>query len=73
MSTATLDYPRPLEPQLLSVVAAMNVLNLGRTRLYELINAGRLRSVQEGRRRLIPLTAIRDYVALLEQEAGIHQ
>jgi excisionase family DNA binding protein len=73
MSTATLDYPRPLEPQLLSVVAAMTVLNLGRTRLYELINTGRLRSVQEGRRRLIPLTAIRDYIALLEQEAGSHQ
>jgi excisionase family DNA binding protein len=73
MSTATLDYPRRLEPQLLSVSAAMTVLNLGRTRLYELINTGRLRSVREGRRRLIPLTAIRDYVALLEQEAGIHQ
>jgi excisionase family DNA binding protein len=72
MSTAALEYPLSLEPQLLSVAAAMAVLNLGRTRLYELINTGRLRSVQEGRRRLIPLTAIRDYVALLEQEAGSH-
>ena len=72
MSAAVLDYPRPLEPQLISVTVAMTVLNLGRTRLYELINTGRLRSVHEGRRRLIPLTAIRDYVALLEQEAGNH-
>lgn len=31
-----------LEPQLLSVSAAMTVLNLGRTRLYKLINTGRL-------------------------------
>ena len=35
----------------------------------EQIRSGRLRSVQQGRARLIPAAAIRDYVARLEREA----
>lgn len=38
--------------------------------IYELIRAGRLRSVKQGRARRIPAAAIRDYIALLEREAG---
>ncbi len=49
---------------------AMTVLGLGRTTLYEQIRSGRLRSVKQGRTRLIPATAIHDYAALLEREAG---
>jgi len=49
------------------------VLSLGRSVVYELIRSGRLRSVKEGRTRLIPATAIAAYVSLLEQEAaGTH-
>jgi excisionase family DNA binding protein len=59
----------PLDTQLVRVEAAMRLLSLGRTALYEQIRSGRLRSVTQGRARLIPATAIRDYVALLEKEA----
>ena len=55
--------------QLYGVKDAMVILSLGRTALYEQIRAGRLRSVMEGRRRLIPASAIADYIALLEREA----
>ena len=37
--------------------------------LYEELRSGRLRSVHVGRTRLIPATAITEYVALLEREA----
>ncbi|MCO1582174.1 helix-turn-helix domain-containing protein [Crossiella sp. SN42] len=50
---------------------AIAVLGLGKTALYELIRSGRLKSVQEGRARLIPARAIQEYVALLEREAGV--
>jgi excisionase family DNA binding protein len=51
------------------VSEAMALLSMSRTVIYELMRAGRLRSVREGRARLIPATAIADYVALLEHES----
>jgi excisionase family DNA binding protein len=56
--------------QLYEVTDAMRMLRLSRTVIYELIRSGRLRSVKQGRARRIPATAIRDYIALLEREAG---
>jgi excisionase family DNA binding protein len=48
----------------------MEILSMSRSVIYELIRSGRLRTVKEGRVRLIPASAITDYVALLEQEAA---
>jgi excisionase family DNA binding protein len=47
----------------------MRILSLRRSTIYELIRSGRLRSVREGRARLIPASAIAEYVALLKNEA----
>ncbi|MFK0192429.1 helix-turn-helix domain-containing protein [Kitasatospora sp. NPDC090308] len=47
----------------------VQLLRLSRTVVYDLIRAGRLRTVKEGRSRLVPASAINDYVALLEREA----
>lgn len=55
--------------QLYRVKDAMRLLNLSRTVVYELLRTGRLRSIQQGRARLIIADAIRDYLALLENEA----
>jgi excisionase family DNA binding protein len=55
--------------QLYRIVDAMVVLSLGRTAIYEQIRSGRLRSVTQGRTRLIPASAIKEYIALLEREA----
>jgi excisionase family DNA binding protein len=55
--------------QLYRVRDAMAVLSLGRSAIYEQIRSGRLGSVTQGRSRLIPASAIADYIALLEQEA----
>ncbi len=51
------------------VADVMPILNLSRTVIFEQIRTGRLRSVKQGRTRLIPASAVREYVALLEQEA----
>jgi excisionase family DNA binding protein len=42
---------------------------MSRTVIYEQIRTGRLRTVKQGRARLIPATAITDYVSLLERES----
>jgi excisionase family DNA binding protein len=60
---------QPPEKQLYRIRDAMVVLSMSRSVLYEQIRSGRLRSVTQGRSRLIPASAIADYVALLEQEA----
>jgi excisionase family DNA binding protein len=48
----------------------MRVLSMSRTVIYDLIRTGRLRTVNEGRARRIPASAINEYIALLEREAG---
>ncbi|NMM22016.1 MAG: excisionase family DNA-binding protein [Phycicoccus sp.] len=58
------------ERLLYRVSEAAGVLSLSRSVVFELMRMGRLRSVKEGRTRLIPLSALRDYVALLEREAA---
>jgi excisionase family DNA binding protein len=63
------ETPFAIGKQLYRVVDAMDILSLSRSSIYELIRSGRLRTVKEGRTRLIPATAIADYVALLEREA----
>jgi excisionase family DNA binding protein len=55
--------------QLYRVADAMTVLSMSRSVIYEQIRSGRLRSVTQGRSRLIPAAAIVEYVALLERES----
>jgi excisionase family DNA binding protein len=69
MTTQPLPVQTPPAKPLYRVPEAMALMSLSRSVIYELIRSGRLRSVKEGRTRLIPATAISDYVALLEQEA----
>jgi excisionase family DNA binding protein len=56
--------------QLYRIADAMVVLSMSRSVIYEQIRSGRLRSVTHGRSRLIPASAIVDYVSLLEREAN---
>jgi excisionase family DNA binding protein len=47
----------------------MVLLSLSRSAIYELIRSRRLRSVKQGRTRLIPAGAIDEYIELLERES----
>ncbi|MGH3754964.1 MAG: helix-turn-helix domain-containing protein [Pseudonocardiaceae bacterium] len=69
MSTSTTQPATPLNLQLYKVSDVMQTLSMSRTVVFELLRSGRLRSVKQGRTRLIPASAIRDYIALLEKEA----
>jgi excisionase family DNA binding protein len=60
----------PTPPRLYRVADAMRILSLSRSTIFEQIRTGRLRSVKQGRSRLIPESAIREYVALLESEVA---
>ncbi|WP_371781844.1 helix-turn-helix domain-containing protein [Streptosporangium subroseum] len=68
MTVTATDHP-PTDLELYRIPDAMRMLHLSRTVIYEQLRAGRLRSVRQGRARLIPPSAIRDYIALLEREA----
>ena len=59
----------PAPVQLHRIPEAMRLLSMSRSVIYELIRCGRLKSVTQGRRRLIPASAIADYVDLLRREA----
>jgi excisionase family DNA binding protein len=54
------------EVVLYKVPDVVRALNLSRSVVFDLLRSGRLRSVKEGRSRLIPASALRDYIALLE-------
>lgn len=52
------------------IEAAAGRLGIGRSTLYGLMNSGQLRSVKIGKNRLIPESAIVEFVARLESEAA---
>ena len=60
---------RSVVPVLYDVDEAAEALRLSRSLLYELIRSGRLRTVKAGRRRLVPVAALAEYVASLDGAA----
>jgi excisionase family DNA binding protein len=55
-----------LEKRLFSVENIMQMCNLGRTKVYEEMDSGRLRSVKVGRRRLVSAGALNEFIEKLE-------
>ena len=55
------------EKVLLTVSEAADRLSLGRSKVYELMAAGHLRSVTIGRSRRVPADALNDFVISLNQ------
>lgn len=53
-----------------SLQEAARLAGVGRTKLYEAIGSGALRSFKIGTRRLIMVEALRDWLLTAEQEAG---
>jgi excisionase family DNA binding protein len=65
MSTATADRGASEKPERLAypVSEALELLPIGRTKMFELIATGELRTITIGRRRLIPADALAAFVA----------
>jgi excisionase family DNA binding protein len=58
----TMSFSPPNDPLLCSVGEACRMLGLGRTKVYELIKQGKLDTVRVGRRRLIVVESIHNYL-----------
>jgi excisionase family DNA binding protein len=58
------------ERHLYRITEAMVLLSMSRSVIYEQIRAGRLKSVTQGRSRLIPAQAIQNYIHTLIDESG---
>ena len=56
-------------PLLLTINQVAGLLNLGRTKTYELVMSNRIKSVKLGRRRLVPMNNVERYVAELNNQA----
>lgn len=57
-----------MTPLLYRPEEAASILGVSRTRVYDLIGSGALRSVKLGRARRIPMEALRDFVDRLDDE-----
>ena len=57
-----------MEKLLLSPADAAAHLSIGRSKIYELMRLGELRSVKIGASRRIPQAALADFIAALHQE-----
>ncbi|QGN35263.1 helix-turn-helix domain-containing protein [Microlunatus sp. Gsoil 973] len=58
-----------IPPVLYNVSEAAEALRLCKSEIYELIRSRQLRTVKIGRRRLVPVEALAEYVAMLESAA----
>lgn len=57
---------QPDERRVFSVVEAAGILGISRSKLYEFIAAGEIRSIRIGRLRKIPVAAVDEFLATLE-------
>jgi excisionase family DNA binding protein len=55
-----------VEPLSVDISGACRMTGLGRSKIYELLGSGELRSLKVGRRRIITVGAIRELLARLE-------
>ena len=67
---SNMTNPGGEKPRLVSVGATAAPLGIGRSKAWELLRCGALRSVYIGTRRLVPTTAIDEYVARLPEAAS---
>jgi excisionase family DNA binding protein len=58
-----------MEPIAISVADTIKALSLGRTKIYELINDGRLTTFKVGRRTLVKVDSIHALANIREQAA----
>lgn len=59
-----------IPPVVYRVEEAAEALRLTRDAIYELIRSGQLRSFKVGRRRLIPIDALAEYVASMSGDVA---
>lgn len=56
------------QARLHAIPVVQDRLSIGRSKVFELMDSGELRSIKIGKRRLIPESAIAEYIERLESE-----
>lgn len=59
-----------ITPLFVNVSEAARIIGLGRSKTWELVASGDIFSVREGKRRLVPISALNDWAARKMAEAG---
>lgn len=59
------DSVTRLEPLAVDIPKACRLTGLGRSKLYELLSAGEIPSVKVGKRRVVPVASLRQWLAKL--------
>jgi excisionase family DNA binding protein len=59
------------EPLAVEINEAARLLSVSRSQVYVWLEAGQLRSIKAGRRRLVPMDALRELLARLEAAATL--
>lgn len=59
-----------IAPLFVSITEAARIIGLGRSKTWELVASGDIFSVREGKRRLVPTSALNDWAAKKMAEAG---
>ena len=57
----------------LSITEAAKAIGVSRTSIYELINAGKIKSIKIGARRLVPVKNIHEFIETCERVEGYAQ
>ena len=70
MDSTTAATGVPVAPVVYRVEEAAQALRVSRDTMYELIRSGRLKTIKVGSRRLVPLTALDEFVASALAGAG---
>lgn len=63
LATMAIPTAPSAEPLLVSIREAAELLGISQRMTIKLVDAGELRSLKIGRRRLVPMAAVRDYIA----------
>jgi len=51
------------DPITVTVPTALRVIGIGNSKFYELVKTGRIRTIKCGRRTLVPMQSLRDFLA----------
>ncbi len=68
--SSPLGWPVPWDRLLLTAEEVAQALGIGRSKVYELMASGQLRSVAIGRLRRVPAERLAEFVARLEVEGS---
>ena len=66
MQAMTLEIPELIGKQNLRILEAAQILGIGRSKTYELIASGRLKSIKLDSARRVPVAALTEFLASLD-------